>query len=77
MRGWILNIARPHLDQEIESAQTPVFMLDDGVPVFEVWFLHRERWYVMSWKSYAGSGVEAFTPLEVPDALRERLARRA
>lgn len=57
MRGLVLNFDNDRLPEdhplrtrEEERSQLPAFHLEDGYPIFEVWFWHDdlERWFVMS-----------------------------
>ncbi len=79
MRGWSINVHRPDDTREVDLDQQPVFVLDDGEVVFEVWFWHAPaaRWFVMTWlddPSLAARGVLCFRPTDVPSVLRARLA---
>lgn len=57
MEGLVLNVHDDRLPDgspwrtrfEVRH-QPPAFVLDDGFPVYEVWFWHEElrRWFVMS-----------------------------
>lgn len=57
MLGLILNVSddllppgSPFRTHEERRHQPALFVLDDGFPVFEVWFWHErlERWFCMS-----------------------------
>jgi len=76
MRGMILNVHDERLPQgsvwrtrEEDRHQEPVFRLEDGYPVFEVWYWFDElgRWFVMS-RTYdarlAGAGVVYYFGVE-------------
>ena len=52
-QGWIFNTSDEAHDRLVErdtSRYPPAFRLDDGTPIFEVWFWHGRigRWFVMS-----------------------------
>lgn len=52
-QGWIFNTSNDAHDRLVARDVTrypPAFRLDDGTPVFEVWFWHARvgRWFVMS-----------------------------
>lgn len=58
MKGLILNVddeslpaGSPWRTREECRRQPAMFTLDDGYPVFEVWFFRFDRWWCMS-KSY-------------------------
>ena len=67
MLGLILNVHAPEQSREEQREQPAVFVLEDGFPVFEVWFWHANRWWCMS-KSYnlnlARQGVVYFDSAE-------------
>ncbi len=76
--GWVINLDRSEETRQEVRAQPPVFFLDDGEPVYEVWFWHPllKRWFVMSLApvlALEAQGVVYFHPNEVPEALRERV----
>lgn len=50
VRGMIVNTADEQRDCWEDRDQVPCFYLDDGTPIFEVWFWHRglRRWFCMS-----------------------------
>jgi len=57
MVGLILNVEddrlapdSPMRTREEDRQQPPVFLLEDGYPVFEVWYWHADlgRWFVMT-----------------------------
>ena len=75
MWGLILNASDPERTKDDLRYQNPVFVLDDGYPVFEVWFYHWElqRWFVMSHvtdPALAAAGVVFFATL---DQLRQQI----
>jgi hypothetical protein len=77
MQGWIID-AFGGSTREEERTQPPLFFLDGGVPVFEVWFWHTAqlRWYVLTCAPnpvLAAQGVSFFSLGEVPEALRLRV----
>lgn len=85
MRGLVLNIHEEHLEpgspwrtREEVRHHPPLFHLDDGYPVFEVWLWSKEhgRWFVMSRRydaQLAAAGVVFFDSIE---QLRAILGRR-
>jgi len=71
-------MSRPDFFRIEERAQLPVFYLDTGEAVFEVWFWHYplRKWFCMSaWADpqMVAHGVIYFHPSEVPDVFRQRL----
>lgn len=55
MRGLVLNVCdsqlppgSPWRTREVESNQAPIFCLEDGYPVFEVWFCYGAAWFCFS-----------------------------
>ena len=85
MLGLVLNVNEEHLapdspwrTREEVRHHAPLFWLDDGFPVFEVWFWSKEhaRWFVMSRRydaQLAALGVVFFDSIE---QLRAALGRR-
>ena len=76
MIGLILNIEDDRLapdspirTREEDRHQIPVFVLEDGYPVFEVWFWHADlaRWFIMTRvysEALAGAGAVLFFGVE-------------
>lgn len=75
--GLILNTSSKDHDQWVTrdvGAYPPAFRLDDGTPIFEVWFWHDtlRRWFVMSNYSdprMTAQGVVYFRPGQHKQAL--------
>lgn len=77
-QGLICNVADAAHDRMENRDQEPCFVLDDGTPVFEVWFWHEQlkRWFCMSTVTdprLIAQGVVFFAPADVPDGLREKM----
>jgi hypothetical protein len=71
LTGWIINLVSddPPTEQVIRSQQ-PCMHLENGQPVFEVWFWHQglSRWFVMATQSDPARvqyGVVYFMPTAV------------
>jgi hypothetical protein len=49
MLGWILNATTPEESLLLDRVDQQPLYYSEGVPVFEVWFWHRElrKWFVM------------------------------
>lgn len=49
-RGLLVNVVDAKHDRYVDRDQVPCFYVDDGTPVFEVWFWHciLKRWFCMS-----------------------------
>lgn len=77
-RGWIVNVSRDDGTREVERDHEPVLRLDDGSPVFEVWFWHAflRCYFCMTRGPHdprsVARGVIYFDPSDVPRALRDR-----
>jgi len=76
--GLICNVADARWDRWEDRTQEPCFILDDGIPVYEVWFWHTllKRWFCMTNNpdpSLYAQGVVCFCPADVPDRLREQM----
>lgn len=69
-KGLVINVANPEGDREVERSQEPCVVLDDGTPVFEVWYWHCDlkRWFVMTNEPGDPSliGTIAFRPSQIP-----------
>jgi hypothetical protein len=66
-KGLIVNVSDSRYDCEVERVQPPVLTLEDGTPVFEVWFYHwvLKRWFVMSYiydQRMIAQGIVYFQP---------------
>jgi hypothetical protein len=77
MQGWIVNAADSRYDQEVDREQEPCFYLEDGTPIFEVWFWHAQLgiWFCMAAiedPAAVAQGVVYFRPGDV-DGLRGRM----
>lgn len=76
--GLICNVVDERFDRWEDRQQEPCFHLEDGTPVFEVWYWHKSlrRWFCMTQHpspELIAQGVVCFRPAEVPDGLRERM----
>lgn len=75
--GLIINVSKPNHDTWVERNQPPALVLEDGTPIFEVWFYHwtLHRWFVMSYifdQSMIDQGVVYFRPGNIP-ALKQAM----
>jgi len=74
--GLIINVSNSAYDMWVERDQPPAFVLEDGIPVFEVWFYHKtlHRWFVMSYifdQRMIDQGVVYFRPGEIDSLKRQ------
>lgn len=70
MKGLIINVSNSAYDQWVERDQPPAFLLEDGTPIFEVWFYLNtlQRWFVMSYiydQRMIDQGVVYFRPGDI------------
>ena len=77
MRGLIINVSDSTYDQWVERDQPPAFTLEDGTPIFEVWFYHwkLKRWFVMAYifdQRLIDQGVVYFRPGDI-EYLKRRM----